>query len=142
MFRFLKNIRLTDICLQVSGGGEQLRSAGKIVQSHVSEPLTSQPGGASAAGQVDHGEVGHHQPVDEMSEVTVAPPGVPVQAQAVQPLHTVHRLLSDLLQLVVVKVQPLERGNVVKCSGRNLLYLTSFNTIRVKLEILYQLYST
>ena len=133
---------LTDIGLQISGGGEQLRRAGKIVQSHVSKPLAAQPGGAPAAGQVNHGEVGHHQPVDEMGEVTVTPPGVTVEAQAVQTLHAVHSLLPDLLQLVVVKVESLELGNVVKCSGRNLLYLTSFNTIRVKLEILYQLYST
>ena len=122
---------LTDICLQISGGGEQFRRAGKIVQSHVSEPLAGQSGGAPAAGEVNHGEVGHHQPVDEMGEMTVTAPGVAVQTEAVQSLHAAHRLLSDLLQLVVVKVEPLELHNVLKCSGRNLLYLTTFNIITV-----------
>ena len=118
---------LTDIGLQISGGGEQLRRAGKIVQSHVSKPLAAQPGGAPAAREVSHGEVGHHQPVDEVGEVAVTPPGVPVQAEAVQTLHAVHSLPTDLLQLVVVEVESLELSYVVKCSGRNLLDLTTFN---------------
>ena len=121
-----RGIQLTNICLQICRRREDLWSAGEVVQSHVSEPLTRESGGTPAPGQVHHGEVRHHQPGDERSEATVTSPGIAVKTQTVKPLQTVHRLLPDLLDLVVVELQPLQLGYIVKCPRRDLLYLTAW----------------
>ena len=60
--------------------------------------------------------------------MAVTAPRISVEAEAVEALHALHCLLSDLLYLVVVELQPLQLCNVVKCPGGDLLNLTTFNT--------------
>ena len=58
--------------------------------------------------------------------MAVTAPGISVEAEAVEALHALHCLLSDLLYLVVVELQPLQLGYIVKCPRRDLLYLTAW----------------